>query len=171
MASALEHYVNNVRTLTSAGKTRFQRSYLFSAICCCCNLRLNFWFWFSGSFRELVEYLNDSTELLSKNSNILDNVLETLDVQQHSLGVLYILVAKISEIQVNESKLDLQKVDNVMTQQHLFHFRMKIPKQCCRLWRDLSMFAMESKFEMQHKLVSFWASAGSLNELQLFPSF
>ncbi|CRL02159.1 CLUMA_CG015097, isoform A [Clunio marinus] len=69
MASALEHYVNNVRTLTSA-----------------------------GNFRELVEYLNDSTELLSKNSNILDNVLETLDVQLHSLGVLYILVAKISEI-------------------------------------------------------------------------
>lgn len=54
----------------------------------------------SGSFRELVEYLNDSGESLAKNSNILDNVLETLDMQQHSLGVLYILVTKISEIQV-----------------------------------------------------------------------
>lgn len=55
-----------------------------------------------GSFRELVEYLNDSTELLSKNSNILDNVLETLDMQQHQIGVLFILVAKISEIQVSD---------------------------------------------------------------------
>lgn len=56
---------------------------------------------FSGNFRELIEYLNGSTELLSKNGNILDNVLETLDIQQHSLGVLYILVAKFSNVTVS----------------------------------------------------------------------
>lgn len=54
----------------------------------------------TGNFRELVDHLNESTELLAKNINILDNVLETLDYQQHSLGVLYILVAKVSEVQV-----------------------------------------------------------------------
>ncbi|XP_055533819.1 COP9 signalosome complex subunit 3 [Wyeomyia smithii] len=68
MASPLEHYVNHVRTMSSA-----------------------------GSFRELVEYLLESTELLAKNGNILDNVLETLDIQQHSLGVLFVLVIKFSE--------------------------------------------------------------------------
>lgn len=98
MASALEHYVNNVRTLTSAGKIDFLKFFIKK------NLLLLKWeflrIFVSGSFRELVEYLNDSTELLSKNSNILDNVLETLDIQQHSLGVLFILVAKIAEIQV-----------------------------------------------------------------------
>lgn len=45
----------------------------------------------------MVEYLMESTELLAKNGNILDNVLETLDIQQHSLGVLFVLVVKLSE--------------------------------------------------------------------------
>ncbi|CAO1415503.1 unnamed protein product [Diamesa serratosioi] len=73
MASALEHFVNNVRTLTT-----------------------------SGNFRELVEFLNDSVDTLAKNSNILDNVLETLDIQQHSLGVLYVLIAKLGDSQHDE---------------------------------------------------------------------
>lgn len=51
-----------------------------------------------GSYRDLVEYLNESAELLAKNGAILDNVLETLDMQQHSLGVLYVLVAKFTTI-------------------------------------------------------------------------
>ena len=58
-------------------------------------------FWISGNFRELVEYLNEATELLSKNGSILDNVLETLDVQQHSLGVLYVLVVKFADSNVS----------------------------------------------------------------------
>ena len=40
-------------------------------------------------------------ELLQRNLNLLDNVLETLDLQHHSLGVMYIVAAKISEIQVS----------------------------------------------------------------------
>ncbi|XP_055628425.1 COP9 signalosome complex subunit 3 isoform X2 [Toxorhynchites rutilus septentrionalis] len=68
MASPLEHYVNHVRSMSSA-----------------------------GNFRELVEYLMESRELLSKNGSILDNVLETLDIQQHSLGVLFVLVVKFNE--------------------------------------------------------------------------
>lgn len=55
-----------------------------------------------GQFRELVEYLNSSTELLTKNGNILDNVLETMDIQQHSLGVLYVLVAKFTSLSVSD---------------------------------------------------------------------
>lgn len=69
MASALEHYVNSVRQLSA-----------------------------SGNFLELVEYLNDSIELLQKNWGILDNVLETLDIQHHSLGVLYVLLAKFTSV-------------------------------------------------------------------------
>jgi hypothetical protein len=105
MASALEHYVNNVRTLTSAGKRKKFPIFIFCYFDCFCeNLRLQkLHFCLIGSFRELVEYLNDSIELLSKNSNILDNVLETLDPNNHSLGVLYILVAKVSEVQVMAS--------------------------------------------------------------------
>ncbi|XP_043648697.1 COP9 signalosome complex subunit 3 [Drosophila teissieri] len=66
MGSALENYVNQVRTLSA-----------------------------SGSYRELAEELPESLSLLARNWSILDNVLETLDVQQHSLGVLYVLLAKL----------------------------------------------------------------------------
>uniref|UniRef100_A0A182NJ47 COP9 signalosome complex subunit 3 n=1 Tax=Anopheles dirus TaxID=7168 RepID=A0A182NJ47_9DIPT len=68
MASPLEHYVNHVRAQSSA-----------------------------GNFRELAEYLVESNELVTKNGNILDNVLETLDIQQHSLGFLFVLAAKFND--------------------------------------------------------------------------
>lgn len=52
--------------------------------------------YFAGNFRELCELLNKSTEVLMKNGQHLDNVLETLDLQQHSLGVLAVLCVKFS---------------------------------------------------------------------------
>ncbi|XP_015042639.2 COP9 signalosome complex subunit 3 isoform X1 [Drosophila pseudoobscura] len=66
MGSALENFVNQVRTMSA-----------------------------SGSFRELADDLPESVSLLARNWSILDNVLETLDVQQHTLGVLYVLLAKL----------------------------------------------------------------------------
>ncbi|XP_012162980.1 COP9 signalosome complex subunit 3 isoform X2 [Ceratitis capitata] len=44
----------------------------------------------------MVEQLNDSVEVLSRYWELLDNVLETLDFQQHSLGVLYVLLVKFN---------------------------------------------------------------------------
>lgn len=54
------------------------------------------WLCFAGNFRELCEYLNKSSEILVKGGQHLDTVLETLDLQQHSLGVLAVLSAKFS---------------------------------------------------------------------------
>lgn len=59
---------------------------------------------FAGNYRELIEYLNGTSDLLAKNGNILDNVLETLDVQHHTLGVLYVLVAKFTNLSVRVPK-------------------------------------------------------------------
>ncbi|XP_024874421.1 COP9 signalosome complex subunit 3 [Temnothorax curvispinosus] len=67
MASALEQFVNNVRTLSK-----------------------------QGNFRELYDIISKSVEVLTKNGQHLDNVLETLDLQQHSLGILAVLCAKFS---------------------------------------------------------------------------
>ncbi|XP_046404597.1 COP9 signalosome complex subunit 3 [Ischnura elegans] len=69
MASALEQFVNDVRTLSS-----------------------------QGNFRELCEMLGKSSDVLMKNGPHLDTVLETLDLQAHSLGVLAVLCAKFSLI-------------------------------------------------------------------------
>ncbi|XP_046610346.1 COP9 signalosome complex subunit 3 [Neodiprion virginianus] len=67
MASSLELFVNNVRTLST-----------------------------QGNFRELCDIINKSTTTLARNGPHLDNVLETLDLQQHSLGILAVLCVKLS---------------------------------------------------------------------------
>lgn len=54
-----------------------------------------------GAYEELAANLLDSVEILTKNWSILDNVLETLDIQQHSLGVLYVLIAKFNSLAVS----------------------------------------------------------------------
>ena len=46
---------------------------------------------FSGNFSQLCEFIGKSAEALAKNANHLDNVLATLDIQQHSLGILGVL--------------------------------------------------------------------------------
>lgn len=69
MGSALENYVNQVRTLSAA-----------------------------GSYRELADELPESLPLLGRNWIILDNVLETLDMQQHTLGVLYVILGKLHSV-------------------------------------------------------------------------
>lgn len=81
---------------------------------------------FSANFRELTEYLNTSTELLAKNGNILDNVLETLDIQQHSLGVLYVLVAKFTNLSV--SAMQIEEPTN-----RRFHFKFFLSLVSCCL--------------------------------------
>jgi hypothetical protein len=42
----------------------------------------------NSKFLELTDYLKRSNELLRKNANHLSTVLETLDYNQHSLGVM-----------------------------------------------------------------------------------
>lgn len=51
---------------------------------------------FIDSLRTLCDYLNKSTDLLLKNVQHLDNLLETLNMQQHSLAILAVLCAKLS---------------------------------------------------------------------------
>ena len=58
-SAAMENFVMNVQTLSS-----------------------------QGNFSELNEFLQKNMEILVRNPAHLSNVLETLDVQQHSLGVL-----------------------------------------------------------------------------------
>ncbi|XP_013185554.1 COP9 signalosome complex subunit 3 [Amyelois transitella] len=70
MASPLEQFVNNVRTMSA-----------------------------SGNFRDLCDIISKCDEVLQRNSAHLNTVLETLDIQQHSLGVLAVLVAKFSTSQ------------------------------------------------------------------------
>ncbi|XP_034250086.1 COP9 signalosome complex subunit 3 isoform X1 [Thrips palmi] len=51
-----------------------------------------------GNYNDLCEVLRKSTDVLSKNLQHLDNVLETLDPFQHSLGFLAVLFVKTSNL-------------------------------------------------------------------------
>jgi len=65
----LEVYVNNVRNLTQ-----------------------------QGNFTSLAEMIGKSIDMLGKQAAHLNDALDTFDVQQHSLGVLGILVAKYNSL-------------------------------------------------------------------------
>jgi len=51
----------------------------------------------NSKFLELTDYLKRSSELLRKNANHLTTVLETLDYNQHSLGVMAVSQNKVFE--------------------------------------------------------------------------
>lgn len=77
-----------------AGETKYEELIFFYLVRCF------YYFIRIGAYEDLATHLLDSTEILTKNWNILDNVLETLDVQQHSLGVMYVLIAKFNSLPV-----------------------------------------------------------------------
>uniref|UniRef100_U5EXW2 COP9 signalosome complex subunit 3 n=1 Tax=Corethrella appendiculata TaxID=1370023 RepID=U5EXW2_9DIPT len=137
MASPLEHYVNNVRTLSS-----------------------------SGSFRELVEYLNESTDTLCRNLNILDNVLETLDIQQHSLGVLYVLVVKFDPNNIGESENILRIVREFVTLCNGEQVRFA-PQTYCELFHQFTNVLVKNK---QQTIQGIQILALAVEKIRLFDS-
>lgn len=99
MALSLEQFVNNVKTSSASGivlKTYqcWNISYIYQIPMFCNFVNV------IGNFRELSEIISKSDEILQRNSAHLNTVLETLDIQQHSLGVLAVLIAKYSASQV-----------------------------------------------------------------------
>ena len=51
---------------------------------------------FSGNYQELAGRVTTFIHALTRNSQHLDNVLETLDLKQHSVGILAVIVAKLN---------------------------------------------------------------------------
>ncbi|XP_033208915.1 COP9 signalosome complex subunit 3 [Belonocnema kinseyi] len=68
-ALGLEQFVNDVRTLSA-----------------------------EGNFQELASRITAFVHALTRNSQHLDNVLETLDLKQHSVGILAVIVAKLTNL-------------------------------------------------------------------------
>jgi len=58
----------------------------------------------AGNFTELVDFLNKHADTLHRlnTSTVLNTALETLDIQQHSLGVLAVLRARLLQTAVTE---------------------------------------------------------------------
>ncbi|KAK8397466.1 hypothetical protein O3P69_004904 [Scylla paramamosain] len=77
MASALEHFVNNVTSLSS-----------------------------QGNYVEVVKYVSKSTEVLAKNVAHLDTVLATLQPQSHSLGAVAVLCVRLQNTLHTDANID-----------------------------------------------------------------
>jgi len=68
-----------------------------------------------ANYAELCEHLTKSVEILQRNPGQLDGVLESLDPQQHSLGYLAVLVAKLSQDTTNTWPHLLSLCDNLVS--------------------------------------------------------
>ncbi|PRD23870.1 UNVERIFIED_CONTAM: cops3 [Trichonephila clavipes] len=51
---------------------------------------------FPVSYESLHEFVSKSSSMLAKNATLLDDVLETLDIQEHSIGVMAVLCVKLT---------------------------------------------------------------------------
>jgi len=67
-----------------------------------------------GNYSELCDHLNKSVEVLARNPGQLDTVLESLDMSQHSLGYIAVLVAKLSQETLDNFSDILTKCDTFL---------------------------------------------------------
>jgi len=67
-----------------------------------------------GNYTELCSQLNMAQDLLTKNPGQLDNVLDSLDMAQHTLGYLAVLVAKLAQDNVDNFPDLLAKCDRFL---------------------------------------------------------
>jgi len=89
MSSAVEDFVNHVQSLSSQGQ--------FSLLC---------------------DYMNKSWNNLTKiNVTLLDSILEALDLQEHSLGIMYVLCIKVNAI---TSQTPAEDFEQILSQLSLF---------------------------------------------------
>jgi hypothetical protein len=101
MASSLEHFVNSVRNLSGEGCFKlFMNSFTHGYF------KTHFLFMklILGSWRELYDFLGKSPDVLMRNSEHLSTVLDTLDPQLHSLGVLAIYMVKFMILNQNAAQ-------------------------------------------------------------------
>uniref|UniRef100_T1ITU9 COP9 signalosome complex subunit 3 n=1 Tax=Strigamia maritima TaxID=126957 RepID=T1ITU9_STRMM len=136
MASALEQFVNNVRTLS-----------------------------LQGNFVQLCEYLNISTEILVKNSAHLDNVLATLDLQQHSLGILAILCVKLSLPNIQDIEPLYAQVTEFITSSNGEQVRVGT-----NLYADLCHLYAQTLVERKQPIRGIDLLCRAIRKIQLFPS-
>lgn len=123
---------------------------------------------FLGNLRELVDYLNESLELLSRNGNILDNVLETLDIQQHSLGVMFVLLAKFSD--AGQSLLDTDTIIKLMKEFTALCNGEQVrqaPNQFYELYHRFTNFLVAGK---THTALGILVLAQAVEKIRLFDS-
>lgn len=141
MASALEQYVNNVRTLSK-----------------------------QGNFRELYDIISKSSEVLTKNGQHLDNVLETLELQQHSLGILAVLCAKFLLPNSNGNNPDAHKVLFSQVQEFIIGCNGEQVRFAPDMYAELCHLFTQSLMELKTPLRGIDLLRCAIRKIRLFES-
>lgn len=136
MASALESFVNSVRSLSQS-----------------CN------------FTNLAETVSKTIDALSKNASHLDNVLATLDIQQHSLGVLGILIAKYNQ----GNSADFEPL-YVQTQDFILTCNGEQVRYATDMYADLCHRFTQALVERKQALRGIKVLVHAISKIQLMPS-
>ena len=69
-----------------------------------------------GNFVELSNICSKFKESLTRNNQHLDNVLETLELQQHSIGILAVLIAKLINFNSSNTAQNLESFNPLFLQ-------------------------------------------------------
>lgn len=136
MASALETYVNTVQTLST-----------------------------QGNFSQLCDFISKSAEALSKNAGHLDNVLATLNVQQHSLGVLGVLCIKYSVPNIADFETLF-----VQTQEFILSCNGEHVRYATDSYADLCHKLTHNLVERKQPMRGISLLVTAINKIQLFPT-
>ncbi|XP_076331243.1 COP9 signalosome subunit 3 [Tachypleus tridentatus] len=136
MATPLEQFVVNVRNLSS-----------------------------QGNFEQLCDFISKSTDVLLKNGAHLDDVLATLDLQEHSLGILAILCVKLNLPTVPEFEVLFAQVQEFLTSCHGEQVRY-----APNTFADLCHLFTQSLVERQQPMRGIDLLCRAISKIQLFPS-
>ncbi|KOX73551.1 COP9 signalosome complex subunit 3 [Melipona quadrifasciata] len=140
MASALEQFVNNVRTLSK-----------------------------QGNFRELSEIITKSTDVLIKNGQHLDNVLETLNLQEHSLGILAVLCVKFSLPNPNGAN-NVDAYKPLQVQEFIIGCNGEQVRFASDIYAELCHLFTQTLVELQIPLRGIELLCRAIRKIQLFDS-
>ncbi|KAH8037435.1 hypothetical protein HPB51_009990 [Rhipicephalus microplus] len=119
----------------------------------------------SGSFSQLYTFISKSSDMLMRNASHLEDVLATLDLQKHSLGVLAILCVKFSV--TNAADFD---VLYAQVQEFILGCNGEQVRCATDTFADLCHLLTQSLVERQQPMRGIQLLSCAITKIQLLPS-
>ncbi|KAL5018335.1 hypothetical protein ScPMuIL_004057 [Solemya velum] len=115
------------------------------------------------NFAQLCDFISKSGDVLTKNASHLDNVLATLDIQQHSLGVLGILCVKYNLPNIPDFETLF-----VQTQEFILSCNGEHVRYATDSYADLCHKFTQNLIERKQPIRGIGILVKAINKIQLF---
>lgn len=119
----------------------------------------------AGSLTQLYSFISKSSELLARNAAHLDDALETLDLQKHSLGVLAILCVKFGVTVAADFEALYSQVHDFIKNCNGEHVRIATDT-----FAELCHLLTQALVEKQQPMRGINLLCFAISKIQLFPS-